>query len=118
MAKKRELFFFKTYFKEFYDAQTPKVKQKILWTLKLVEELDQIPETYFKHLTGTDGLYELRVQSGNDIFRIFCFFDRGNLIVVGHGFTKKTPKTPKNELARAAVLKAEYYASQRKPDQP
>jgi phage-related protein len=113
MSKKRELFFFKTYFKEFYDAQLPKVKQKILWTLRVVEELEHIPETYFKHLTGTDGLYEIRVQSGTDIFRIFCFFDKGNVVVVGHGFVKKTQKTPKSELERAATLKAEYYANQR-----
>jgi phage-related protein len=113
MSKKRELFFFKTYFQEFYAAQTPKVKQKILWTLRVVEELDQIPETYFKHLTGTDGFYEIRVQVGSDIFRIFCFFDKGNVVVIGHGFVKKTQKTPKSELERAATIKAEYYASQR-----
>lgn len=116
MAKKRELFFFKTYFRDFYASQSEKVKKKILWTLRVVEDLDQIPELYFKHLAGTDGLYEIRVQVGSDIFRIFCFFDAGNLVVVGHGFAKKTQKTPPAELDKAHKIKAEYYESQRKPN--
>ncbi len=111
MAKKRSLFFFKNYFRDFYQAQTDKVKKKILWTLRVVEDLDQIPELYFKHLAGTDGLYEIRVQVGSDIFRIFCFFDEGNVVVIGHGFAKKTQKTPSAELDRAHKIKAEYYES-------
>ena len=71
MAKRRTLYFFKNYFRDFYQMQPDKVKKKILWTLRVVEDLDQIPELYFKHLTDTDGLYEIRVQVGNDIFRIF-----------------------------------------------
>ena len=86
VAKKRELFFYKDYFKDFYRAQNKKVQKKILWTLRIVEDLDKIPEVYFKHLEGTDGIYEIRVQSGSDIFRIFCFFDHHNLVIVGPGF--------------------------------
>lgn len=111
MPKKRSLFFFKDYFRDFYQAQTEKVKKKILWTLRVVEDLDQIPETYFKRLTGSDDLYEIRVQVGRDIFRIFCFFDKGNVVVIGHGFTKKTQKTPQSELDRAHKIKADYYES-------
>ncbi|HEX8330324.1 MAG TPA: type II toxin-antitoxin system RelE/ParE family toxin [Hymenobacter sp.] len=112
MPKKRSLFFFKDYFRDFYKAQTDKVKKKILWTLRVVEDLDQIPETYFKHLTGSDDLYEIRVQVGSDIFRIFCFFDKGNVVVIGHGFAKKSQKTPKSELDRAHKIKAEYHENQ------
>jgi phage-related protein len=108
-VKKRELFFFKDYFRNFYDSQTWKVQKKILWTLEIVETLDRIPETYFKHLENTDGLYEIRVQVGNNIYRIFCFFDSNNLVVVGHGFQKKTQKTPQQELDRAAEIKKQYY---------
>jgi phage-related protein len=82
-----------------------------LWTLRVVEDLDQIPELYFKQLTGTDGLYEIRVQVGSDSCRIFCFFDEGNVVVIGHGFAKKTQKTPPAELDRAHKIKAEYYES-------
>jgi phage-related protein len=68
-----------------------------------------IPEIYFKHLTEADGLYEIRVQSGHNNFRIFCFFDDNNLVVVGHGFQKKTQKTLVREIDRAIKIKQEYY---------
>ena len=106
---KRELFFYKDYFKKFYSAQTSKVRNKILWTLKVIEDLERIPEVYFKHLEGSDGLYEIRVQSSSDIYRIFCFFDNNNIIVIEHGFQKKTQKTPQKEIDRAEKIKREYY---------
>ncbi len=109
MSTKRELFFFKDYFREFYKLQTWKVQKKILWTFNIVETLDRIPEIYFKHLENTNGLYEIRVQVGSNIFRIFCFFDNNNLVVVEHGFQKKTQKTPGNEIERAEKIKKEYY---------
>lgn len=109
MAKERSIFFYKNHFKEFYSKQTTKVQNRILWTLRVVEELDRIPEVYFKHLENTNGLYEIRVQSGSNIFRIFCFFDDGNIIVVGHGFQKKTRKTPISEILKAEQVKKEYY---------
>ena len=68
----------------------------------------EYPETYLKHIENTDGLYEIRVQFGSDIFRIFCFFDKGQLIVIANGFQKKTQKTPKKEIERALKIKAEY----------
>jgi phage-related protein len=84
------------------------VKAKIVWTFDLVEELQRVPETYLKHIENTNGLYEIRVQLGNDIFRIFCFFDHGKLVVLAHGFKKKTQKTPKKEIEMALKIKAEY----------
>ncbi|MEJ7643726.1 MAG: type II toxin-antitoxin system RelE/ParE family toxin [Chryseolinea sp.] len=114
MIKKRELLFYKNYFNEFYSAQATKVKKKILWTLRVIEDLEIIPEIYFKHLEGTDGLYEIRVQSGGDIFRVFCFFDDNNLVVVGHGFQKKTQKTRERELERGEKIKREYYEEKKR----
>ncbi|OJV83329.1 MAG: addiction module toxin RelE [Bacteroidia bacterium 44-10] len=113
MDKKRELFFFKNYFEDFYENQSDKVKKKIVWTLKVIEEIDQIPEIYLKHLSDTTGLYEIRIQVGNNIYRIFCFFDLGNIIVVGHGFHKKTQKIPKQQIERAEQIKKEYYESKK-----
>lgn len=107
--KRRELYFYKDYFKDFYDSQTWKVQRKILWTLEVVETLERIPEIYFKHLENANGLYEIRVQVGSNIYRIFCFFDKNNLVVVGHGFQKKTQKTPKLELIKAEQIKKQYY---------
>ena len=86
----------------------PKVKDKILWTLRIIETQQQIPIEYFKHLEGTEGLYEIRVQHGNDIFRIFSFFDKDKLIIAANGFQKKSPKTPKTEIEKALKIKKEY----------
>jgi phage-related protein len=113
MAKKRNLFFFKDYFENFYENQTDKVKKKIIWTLKVIEEIDRVPEIYLKHLKNTTGLYEIRVQVGSNIFRIFCFFDLDNIVVVGHGFQKKSQKTPKQQIERAEQIKKEYYESKK-----
>jgi phage-related protein len=118
VEKVRELFFYKDYFKLFYGQQAVKVQKKILWTLRLVEELEKIPETYFKHIECSDGLYEIRVQMGSNIFRIFCFFDDNNIVVVGNGFQKKSQKTPPDEIQRANRIKKEYYEEKQKSDQP
>jgi phage-related protein len=72
------------------------------------------PQTYLKHLEGTDGLYEIRVSSGSNIFRIFCFFDQGQLVILLNGFQKKTQKTPKSEIERAEKLKTKYYEDKQK----
>ncbi len=110
---KRTIIFYKDYFEEFFIKQRPKVKEKIIWTFDLIEELQQIPETYLKHMEGTDGLYEIRVQCSSDIFRIFCFFDEGKLILLANGFQKKTQKTPKKEIEKALKIKEAYYADKK-----
>ena len=106
--KYRKIVFYKDYFQNFFDKQTKKVKAKIVWTFDLVEELQRVPETYLKHIENTDRLYEIRVQLGSDIFRIFCFFDHGQLVVLANGFRKKSQKTPKKEIEFAIKIKEEY----------
>jgi len=106
--KFRTIVFYKTHFEEFFIKQRQKVKDKIIWTLEIIEDLQRVPETYLKHLEATDGLFEIRVQSGNDIFRIFCFFDEGQLVVLTNGFQKKTQKTPRHEIEKALKIKQEY----------
>ena len=69
-----------------------------------------MPTEYFKHIETTDGLYEIRVKQGTDIFRIFSFFDEGKLIVLANGFQKKSQKTPRQEIEKAEKIKAEYFA--------
>lgn len=61
-----------------------------------------------KHIENTDGLYEIRVKIGSDIYRIFSFFDNGKLVVLANGFQKKTQKTPKHEIEKALKIKEEY----------
>lgn len=106
--KRRTIVFFKNYFEDFFTKQREKVRAKIIWTFDLIEELERVPETYLKHIEETDGLYEIRVQQANDIFRIFCFFDEGRLVVLANGFQKKTQKTPKGEIDKALKIKSEY----------
>jgi phage-related protein len=106
--KYRHVTFFKDYFQKFFEKQNKKVKAKIVWTFDLIEELEQVPETYLKHIENTKGLYEIRVQSGSDIFRIFCFFEKGQLVILANGFQKKSQKTPKNEIDLALKIKLEY----------
>ena len=106
--KIRTVTFYKDYFVAFFVKQREKVQDKITWTLELIEHLEKIPETYLKHLENTDGLYEIRVKQGSDIFRIFCFFDKGKLIVLANGFQKKEQKTPKKEIEKALQIKKEY----------
>lgn len=106
--KQRTIIFYKDYFQEFFEKQRDKVKDKIIWTFELIEELERIPETYLKYIENTDGLFEIRVQQGSDIFRIFCFFDRGKLVILANGFQKKMAKTPKQEIEKALKIKQEY----------
>jgi phage-related protein len=74
----------------------------------LIENLQRVPELYLKYIENTEGLYEIRVQMGSDIYRIFCFFDQGQLVVIANGFQKKSQKTPKQEIEMALKIKGEY----------
>ena len=101
-------------FWQFYNKQTKKVQDRILWTIRLIRDIQIVPEKYLKHLEGTDSIYEIRVSSGNNIFRIFCFFDEGQLVILLNGFQKKTQKTPFEEIERAKKLKKQYYEDKKK----
>jgi len=105
----RYIFYYKDYYLVFFDKLKPEVKKKFNWTLQLIATIDRIPEKYFKHITGTTGLYEVRVEVGTDIYRVFSFFDKGKLIVLVNGFQKKTQKTPIAEIELAEKLKNEYF---------
>lgn len=106
--KFRTAVFYKDYFEQFFVKQNNRVKEKIIWTIRLVEDVEVVPSIYLKSISGTDGIYEIRIQTGSDIFRIFCFFDKENLVVIGNGFQKKTQKTPKNEIIKAIQIKLNY----------
>lgn len=107
--KVREVTTYKDYFDNFFAQQTQKVRDKIIKILDIVENIERIPTTYLKYVEGTDGLFEIRVQLANDIFRVSCFFDGNKLVILLSGFRKKTQKTPRNEIKRAEALKKEYY---------
>jgi len=113
MDKVREIKLFKSYFKDFYVAQSDSVRNKINYVLRLIETQSVIPSKFFRIIEGSDGIYEIRVEKGGNIFRIFCCFDGGALIVLFHGFQKKTQKTPKDQVKRAEAIKKEYFKSKK-----
>ena len=105
----RQIIAFRNYFLDFYDKQPDNVQRKIEWTLELIRTIKMVPEKYFKHMEGTKGIYEIRIEVKGNIFRIFAFFDEGKLVVLGNAFQKKTQKTPKGELEKAIKIKEEYF---------
>lgn len=109
MEKIRELVFYRHYFKEFFERQTEKAKEKIDYVLFLVTHAERVPEKFLKHIEGQKGLYEIRIEAGQAIYRIFCCFDKGMVVVLFNGFQKKTMKTPKEEIKMAVKLMTEYF---------
>ncbi len=109
MGKVREVVAYEHYFENFLKEQPRKVQDKIFKIIEAIETLERVPANYLKAMEGTEGLYEARIQLSSNIWRVFCFFDKGKLVVLLNGFTKKTQKTPTNEIKKAMSLMKEYY---------
>lgn len=109
---KRNIYYYEDHYLVFFETLKPEVKKKFNWTLQLIETIDKVPEKYFKHITNSSGIYEVRVEYESNIFRVFSFFDKGNLIILVNGFQKKSQKTPKKELELAEKLKKQYFDEQ------
>ena len=93
---------------EFLDSLPGKSAQKIAWVLTLIEDLDNVPSPYFKKLVNTEEIWECRIQLGSNAYRMFCFFDGYSVVVLTHGFIKKTQKTPQREIERAEAYRRDY----------
>ncbi len=52
----------------------------------------------------------------SNIFRIFCCFDEGKLVILFNGFQKKTQKTPLREIEKATSIMKEYFELKKKGD--
>ena len=105
----RDIYYYKSFYLDFFESLKPDVKRKFNWTLKLIATLDRVPAKYFNHMENTTGLFEIRVEVGSDIYRVFSFFDKGRLIILLNGFQKKSQKTPKGEIELAEKLKKQYF---------
>ena len=114
MEKIRTIVAYKYYFQEFLVKQPIKVQNKIYKILEIIEFQQFIPARYLQHISGTEGLYETRFSLGSDIWRVFCFFNEGQLVILLNGFQKKSQKTPKTEISIALRLKDEYFEEKRK----
>lgn len=86
-----------------------------MWVLRLVEELERVPSQYFKKLVNTDEIWEVRVQLGNNIFRLLGFFDEPTILILTNGFAKKTQKTPPQEIATAEDRKRDHISRKAMP---
>ena len=100
---------------DFLDSLSGKAAQKVTWVLKLIEDLDIVPSSYLKKLTGTEEIWECRIKFGSNAYRIFCFFAENSVVVLTHGFTKKSQKTPKTEIERAEAYKKDFLERRKKP---
>jgi len=116
MNIQRHITFHEHYFTDFYLEQTEKVQEKIEYVFKIIRTVQNVPKKFLEHITGTDGLYEIRIEFESNIYRIFCCFDKGYLVVLFNGFQKKTQKTPKKEIDLALKLKEEYFNSKKNDD--
>ncbi len=105
----RNIFYYRNYYLDFFEGLKPEVKRKFNWTLKLISTIDRVPAKYFSHMEGTTGIYEIRVEVGSDIYRVFSFLDKGKLVILINGFQKKSQKTPKKEIELAEKLKKQYF---------
>jgi len=114
VKSQRQIIFHKNHFTDFYLEQTEKVQEKIEYVFKILRTVQNVPKKFLNHMTGTDGLYEIRIEFESNIYRIFCSFDKGNLVVLFNGFQKKSQKTPKKEIDLALKLKEEYFNSKKK----
>ena len=109
----RQIIFHGDYFFDFYKDLDIKVKQKIQYVLELIKQVDRVPDKFLSPMVGYDGLYEIKIEYQSNIYRVFCCFDEGKLIVLLNGFQRKTQKTPKNEIEKAMKVKKEYFESKK-----
>ena len=110
----REIRFYKNYFTDFYSKLNTSTQEKVEYVFKVIRTVDRIPQKFMKHIEGTDGLYEVRVKFGSDIYRVFCCFDSGRIVVLFNGFQKKSQKTPKKEIDKALIIKKEYFNTKKR----
>lgn len=109
MDKVREVIAYQDHFENFLKKQTQKVQNKIYKVIEAIETLERVPETYLKPIKTKKGLFEARIQLGSNIWRVFCFFDKGQLVILLNGFQKKSQKTPQKEIDKASKLMDAYF---------
>ncbi|MEA4985020.1 hypothetical protein SDC9_37068 [bioreactor metagenome] len=111
---KREIYYFENHYLNFFENLTPAVKKKFNWVLQLISTIERVSDKYLKHLSGTSGLYEIRIDYGSNIYRIFCFFNKVNALILLNVFQKKSNKTPSKEIVIAEKIRKRYYYEQNK----
>ncbi len=98
---------------DYLESLSNKQVEKVFFVLDLIENIDIVPRKFFQKLEATDDIWEVRIQHGNNIFRLLGFFDSNDLVVLNHAFTKKTQKIPKKEIKIAEQRKKDYFSRRR-----
>ena len=110
----RQVVTYANYFKDFKKTLSKETLQKMYQIFIYIMTQEQVPVKFLKAITGVARLYEIRVEEGGNIYRIFCCMDEGRLVVLFNGFQKKTQKTPQGEIERAKRIMNEYFAQKKK----
>lgn len=113
MERNREIIFYENHFEEFFELLDNDLKDKIDEILYLITVVQQIPRKFFDSIKNVKGLFEIRIEFKSNIYRIFCCFNKGNLVVLFNGFQKKTQKTPAKEILKAELLMKKYFEEQK-----
>ena len=101
---RRRIVAYSHYFKDFKKTLSRDVLCKVYQVFLLIMTEEVIPVRFFKSITGVKGLYEIRIEEGGNIYRIFCCLDEGYLVILLSAFQKKTQKTPGKEIERAVRI--------------
>lgn len=110
----RKIIFHGEYFLDFYKKLDLNVRSKIQYVFELIKQVERVPVKFLSPMTGYEGLFEIRVEYQSNIYRVFCCFDEGRLVVLLNGFQKKSQQTPKKEIKKAMRLKKEYFEQKNK----
>ncbi len=108
-ARVRRVYYYRRYYLDFYETLSAPEKTKINWVIQLIETTQRVPSKFLRFINGTQGIYEIRLNTGSNLFRVFCFFDSDAFIILINGFKKKTKKTPRKEIVLAEKLRKQYY---------
>ena len=112
----RQVVVFEDHFKQFRKMLDRETLKKFYKVLILIMTVEIVPVRFLKAIEGRKGLYEIRMEQGSNIYRVFCCFDEGNLVVLFNGFQKKSQKTPKDQLDKAEALMKKYFEQKNKYD--
>jgi phage-related protein len=109
----RQILFYKEHFLDFYKGLDDNVKNKIQYVFELIKQVERVPDKFLAPMTSYDGLFEIRIEYQSNIYRVFCCFDQGQLVILFNGFQKKTQKTPPKELNKAKKIMEDYFNEQK-----
>ncbi len=107
----RQIIFHKDYFINFYKDLDIKLKAKVQYVLELIKQVDRVPEKFLAPITGYDGLFEIRIEYQSNIYRIFCCFDKGQLVILLNGFQKKDTKNSKRRDRKSYAIKRRIFST-------